>query len=98
MSDMYNQSDSDVTPTPAPKDSRVNITPLAGAVMIQANGEQVMVATPRMVQQLQKDLQRSQEQIRDLQNRCQRIMEQMQALHMQMQQMRKDLSNRVSYD
>lgn len=90
------QQDTEARPTPAA--NAFKIDPLGAAARITVDGQELLVATPLMIQQLQKQLIRSDNDIRDLKNKCLRLVEQVSLQQTQIQQLRKDLATKVSYD
>ena len=96
--DMYEQ-DPEQEVAAAPKSSSVlKIDPLGAAARITVDGQELLVATPLMIQQLQQQLVRADTDIRDLKNKCLRLIEQVSLQQTQIQQLRKELSTKVSYD
>jgi len=101
MSDTYDMYEQDPEQDPAPRasvPSVLKIDPLGAAARITVDGKELLVATPLMIQQLQNQLTRNENDIRELKNKCLRLMEQVSLQQTQMQQMKKELSTKVSYD
>lgn len=100
---MYEQEplEDDTTDTPSritATTNSVKIDPLGAAARITVDGKELLVATPLMIQQLQQQLTKSDADIRELKNKCLRLVEQVSLQQTQIQQLRKEISSKVSYD
>ena len=99
--DMYQQAQEDEDAPVAFKpavDAPVKIEPLGGAARITVDGKELIVATPLMFQQLQQQVIRADNELRDLRTKLLKMMEQMSVQQTQILQLRKELANKVSYD